>query len=334
MALSKKAQQLWQAIDAGDVQSVYKLTKPSMFDKLPWSDSDIVNTVDASEKGHRTPLFAATCAGNEQMCSVLLEHGADPDSAIGSMPDEWRLLSALDVAVMDGKDGIAGKLIKFGASVDEPFFGIEGARNLLSVAADNNDTKMCRLLLEAGADPNSPDHDGKTPLHYAAHNSAQNMLEMLIDAGAYANAQDMDGNTPLHVVAPKGRISGYSTDPELGTGYALMQRGANPNIANNEGKTARDVASDDFISQVLEYEDQREHIELKELDNHELAHSQSDSQTIADHMTRQMEDKAARVIDDWTPSHADSQSTIARIEASMTLDGDTIFRPRARSRWL
>ena len=57
--------------------------------------------------------------------------------------------------------------------------------------------ELCRLLMEAGADPMARDKDGGTPLHYA-HNA--DVCRLLLDAGADPNALDDEGHTPLQLI--------------------------------------------------------------------------------------------------------------------------------------
>jgi len=63
-----------------------------------------------------------------------------------------------------------------------------------------SDERACAALLAAGAEANSKDQLGATPLHLAMgqnHNLA--IVAMLMDHGADVNARDKQGFTPLHV---------------------------------------------------------------------------------------------------------------------------------------
>src|SRR5215467_3591096 len=79
----------------------------------------------------------------------------------------------------------------------------------LHLAAAGYRREIVRLLLAAGADPNSAsNHRRSTPLHYAADgyingpawdgNRQVHTLRCLLDAGAAINAQDKNGATALH----------------------------------------------------------------------------------------------------------------------------------------
>ncbi len=88
---------------------------------------------------------------------------------------------------------------------------------------------IVRLLLQAGADPNAPDDNGRSPLHRGALNSNPMVVTHLLDAGADLNARDNDGYTALHWAAAQsgnGRVV-----------KVLLDRGADPFAESNDGRT-------------------------------------------------------------------------------------------------
>jgi ankyrin repeat protein len=64
------------------------------------------------------------------------------------------------------------------------------------------------LLLESGADPNHPTDSGRIPLNIAMRSGQGDAVKLLLNAGANAQQADIDGKTPLMV----GREGKY---PEL-----------------------------------------------------------------------------------------------------------------------
>jgi len=89
------------------------------------------------------------------------------------------------------------------------FHWIYSGDTALHLAAAGYRIEIARLLLAAGADPNSTKNHRKSgPLHYAADgyitgpvwnaDRQKETIQCLLDAGADINAQDKNGATPLH----------------------------------------------------------------------------------------------------------------------------------------
>jgi ankyrin repeat protein len=91
-------------------------------------------------------------------------------------------------------------------------------------------------------DPNVPDDEGRTPLHFAAQSNTAKVAELLLNAGASVDPCDNHGNTPLIKA-----VFNSSGDGELIR--LLRARGANPYSTNKHGvsplKLARNIANFD-----------------------------------------------------------------------------------------
>src|SRR6188508_512961 len=64
-------------------------------------------------------------------------------------------------------------------------------------AARKGDVAKARALLDAGADPDLPDKDGKTALWEAARHDQAEIVRVLLAAKADPNIASKDGETPL-----------------------------------------------------------------------------------------------------------------------------------------
>jgi hypothetical protein len=117
----------------------------------------------------------------------------------------------------------------------------------LHLAAAGYRVELVRLLLAAGADPNSAkNHRHSGPLHYAADgyvrcpegepNRQVRTLQGLIDAGARINAADKNGATPLH--------RAVRTRSAAAVKY-LLARGSDPTLRNKPGSTPFHLAVQD-----------------------------------------------------------------------------------------
>ena len=120
-------------------------------------------------------------------------------------------------------------LITMGADIN---WQGEDGWTALNYAISFNKEDLCKLLIDAGTDPNSRDIDNKTPVHYAAKTWKPNnkILLLLLDAGGEVNVRDKDwGWTPLMYALHQNNISLF----EL-----LLKAGADPNIQSNNGNTS------------------------------------------------------------------------------------------------
>lgn len=111
----------------------------------------------------------------------------------------------------------------------------ELGRSALHHAVLKDQTDIAKLLLRAGLDINGKDHNGDTPLHLAAQEYLPHLARLLLDAGADINAADHHGNTVLSDAVY------YS----MGRGDVielLLDRGADPDLPNLHGVSARQLA--------------------------------------------------------------------------------------------
>jgi ankyrin repeat protein len=142
------------------------------------------------------PLFEAANAGDAEIVSLLLARGA---SASAEAPDGT---GPLHLAARRGHAAVLEVLIAAGAKVDGP--AGPRARTALQDAAATGSTDAVRVLLRAGADPNTKDSFGQTALHLIATLDPQRSVaitKMLLEAGADLKLQDARSFTPLHAAA-------------------------------------------------------------------------------------------------------------------------------------
>jgi ankyrin repeat protein len=95
--------------------------------------------------------------------------------------------------------------------------------------------------LADGADVNTKNVLGYTPLHFAAEQGHNEIVELLIANGADVNARNQWGRTPLHQAA-----NGHNEIAEL-----LITKGADVNAKIEDGGTPLDMAI--FLKQTLNH---------------------------------------------------------------------------------
>ena len=154
-----------------------------------------------------------TCPKYEDV-KLLLEAGADVNARM-----EWSIGSdggptCLHRAIMDGNNAMLSLLLEAGADVDMKIcmhagtFPRDNWLNALHCCCCSNrpSAETVKLLLDAGADPNSKDPYGYTPLHEiiiglgrerVGVDEAVKIVELLVEAGADPHVLDTFGRTPL-----------------------------------------------------------------------------------------------------------------------------------------
>ena len=117
--------------------------------------------------------------------------------------------------------------------------GNEIGYTALMGAARGASIDVLRLLLSCGGHATQTDKHGRSALHWAVAQSGDSSqaacVHVLIDAGADINAGDEGGITPLMNAACFGCADAVRE---------LLQRGADPQLRDNKGRTAKDLASE------------------------------------------------------------------------------------------
>lgn len=150
----------------------------------------------------------------------LIDAGADLTVA---SPDGWRPLvktAAWSAYLAD----ILAHLLANG----DAWHGPEDWKGINYAASWRGEAGI-RLLCASGADPDTPDSDGKTPLMRACKKGHRATIEALLDGGANPNLQDPDGLTPLMYAAQK---------PMVDNVRLLLQRDADVGLKDKRGRTA------------------------------------------------------------------------------------------------
>lgn len=135
-------------------------------------------------------------------------------------------------AVSVGDHESLERLMAAGVSPDERDVADEP---LLWTAAENGNTRVVKILLQHGANPNVASHHNphSTPLHAAVMNFDVESIKALLDCGANINAADDYGNTPFLTAV-------VTTDSE--TVKLLIDRGADAHRQAKDGSTALTIA--------------------------------------------------------------------------------------------
>lgn len=195
--------------------------------------------VNASALDGTTPLIAAAGTCNRKMVELLLQEGADPNSA------DLHGRTSLSVVVAAGKTSTSAEifevLLSAGAKINpkDPT-----ALALLMNAVLNGNLEIVRDLLTQGIDANSRGADARTPIMLAAREGFLGIVALLAQNGADLNAQDRYGETALMLAAYNGH-----TDVVM----VLKFLGADLNKKDKNGATADAYASDQKHPDIVEF---------------------------------------------------------------------------------
>lgn len=177
---------------------------------------------------HHWPLLVrAAVDGHAALVEKLLERGAERDAC------DRDGKTALHWAAMRGRTEVVELLLDRGAPVDlRDVFGQYTPLYLAaSHAPDTRAQSAIALLLSRGADVDARTVWGTTALTSAAFRDATALIHFLIDEGADVNSRAKNGRTALIMATDMG-FRPRETIP------VLLARGADPDIPDNEGKTA------------------------------------------------------------------------------------------------
>jgi len=198
--------------------------------------------VDVANEFGSAPLAEAVKLADARMVKTLLAAGAGIDRADQSGQ------TALMLAVKTGELPIVEMLLNAGANVNVMEELQHQTSLMWAVTASKHAAEMTRLLLSKGANvkaralymdwPNQLSSEpraqyrpvgGLTALLYASRNGCSDCVEALIAAGADVNVPTPEGVTPL-------MVSLDNDHNDVAT--LLLDRGANPHVADWWGRTA------------------------------------------------------------------------------------------------
>ena len=190
-------------------------------------------------------LTYAARGGDLGLIELLLDAGATADAR-----DE-KGNTALVQAVTGGRTEAVEMLLD--ADADPNLADDRGVTPLIA-AGSSGEFTLFEALLDGGADPNARSKDGETALIGAALRGDMDKLDLLLEAGVDLDLQNREGDTALHAAVRRDwstneeRAASRTGDSHLRepnfTVAALLDAGADPNVANAKGETPLFTAID------------------------------------------------------------------------------------------
>ena len=178
-----------------------------------------------ANRWRQTPLHYAAREGHGAAAAALLAGGANPNARD---KDKWTPIHDT-TKCEDGADLVA-VLAAGGANLDATT-GDDDGYPAVSLAITRGNADVLEALLDAGANPNTPNPHGATPLHVAVF-SRPEFVPVLLARGADATARDMNGKTPTDYATGDTRA--------LLRGHLLQERLAHVETENTQLRGERD----------------------------------------------------------------------------------------------
>jgi uncharacterized protein len=223
----KAASPLADAVRAGDRETVRSLLRAHPGVNTPDPDGTM-------------PLHWAVEADDRELVQMLLSAGADPKAA------NRYGVTALSIAATNRDAPMISILLKAGA---DPNAALPGGETVLMTAAHTGEPEVLDLLLTHGAKVNAQESTyGETALMWAASENHAQAVRLLIKYGAqvdarcdgFSSSKDRFGLEGVVTILPHGHWTALMYAARQGSveaARALVEAGANPNIADPDGTT-------------------------------------------------------------------------------------------------
>ncbi len=172
------------------------------------------------------------------LAALMVAVMALPGPAQAQFSDSYKFLEAVRK-----KDGTAATaLLDKGSSSLINTRDLTSGNTALHIATTRRDLTWMQFLVAKGANVNTPNVKGETALVVAVNLGFNEGAELLIGNGAAVDARNRTGETPL-ITAVHNR--------NVGLMRLLLKAGADPDRADNSGRSSRDYAALDPKAEML-----------------------------------------------------------------------------------
>lgn len=246
-----------------------------------------------------TPLMLAASEGHVEMIKVLLDSGAKVDLTTPRLHGEGGGESALHFASKQGDVAAIDVLLAHGADINKTA-SLSGTPLMCAISAQKR--PAIKHLLGRGSNPNIASKDHRdTPMHEAAGTGSTEIVKLIGDAGAEVDLPNHVGTTPLMQIAHNYEASMYllkhGANPNkignkgmtclmsavLNGNYRLVEelikRNVDVNVLDFSGKSALDFSIRDKrfkITKLLRSNGALEGLQLKTVKPKRIRHKESE----------------------------------------------------------
>lgn len=167
-----------------------------------------------------TPLSLAAFKRNEDLCQLLIEHGADVNAVdasnrtpidVARNSGKLELVDMLEIRRLQASDPeMAAQMRAHNAPPTKSAIAVrqDDLDEALREAIRARDGDLCKMMLDMGADPMSShpaNYIGNSALHLAAENGSDEVCRLLVERGMDINVRNKNGQTPLYMAVEKSK---------------------------------------------------------------------------------------------------------------------------------
>lgn len=192
-----------------------------------------------------TPLHLAAQTGNIAAASSLLDL-PEVRRTVNEHRNYGQGFTPLMSAVAANQTAIIEKIVSVGGNVNATD---NQNRNSLFIAVENGHVEAAKLLIRLGSDGAKSEgatYNKSSMVHWINSKNYAEMLLLLHNAGFDLNARDSSGVTPLNKAADQ---------MDKAKMKALLDLGADPNIANDYGRRPLDTIMDNYTYSYSDHKD-------------------------------------------------------------------------------
>ncbi|KAL7799020.1 ankyrin repeat-containing domain protein [Trichoderma ceciliae] len=175
-----------------------------------------------------TALRYAAVKGHLNICKMLVDSGADPNSSFIAPPILTQIIT--DYEASERQLEMFDFLISHNADVNAK--DSEGTPVLIHASKSEQSIEFVQRLLDHGADINSLNSDNQSALYTATLNRNEDLTRLLLERGANVNEMSTSSTTPLYFAVPEPAIvrllveKSADTDSSRSSGFTCLMHAA------------------------------------------------------------------------------------------------------------
>ena len=180
--------------------------------------------------------------GDIKQVKILLASENDINIKFFTANNNYKLIFALDLAIIKGNLEIVELLFEHGAQITNRNYQLYYLHKTAYSLNMINAPIIAKILIDHGVKIDAVTNEYMTALHYSSYSLHTALTKLLLEQGANPNAIACYKKSPLHIAVSAG---------EVGSVKLLLDYGANPKFLHMNGKSSLDLAIERGNSQII-----------------------------------------------------------------------------------